>query len=519
MEFEKKTFNVYSQGDIIMDQFYLDEDFNVPDMKRDVKRIVMSEGKLQIEEMKQMENHIRVSGKIPFKILYVTDEGETKLASLEGRISFEEMLYTKMPPLENLFLKTSQIELSATIIHSRKLNLKMIVELELCSDGKREEELLMDFVGEGDLYKQYSETEILELFTIKKDTYRVKEEVTIGGTKETIGSILWSEVVCRRLDTRLSQDEILLQGELLFFGLYESIDGKTDWITQTIPYQGKVNCYGVNDHMFHQIYPEINDVLVDVRMDEDGEMRILGVEATLEFRIIVYEEERIRILDDMYSLEKKCELEREQRSVERLLMQNHLKCKVIERLSLPEIKDNILQICHSSARIKIENTEIKEKGMQVDGILHVNFLYIKPDDIVPFDVWQGMVPFTCFLESNETCPDMISDLSGMVEQLSIGLLGNEEVEVKAVIAFQSFLKEPVDIQNIGNVVFRTPDISEQEKAPGIIGYIVKDEDKLWNLAKKYNTTVESIIKVNNLEKMELKAGEKLLIFKEKMSIL
>lgn len=519
MEFEKKKFIMYCQGDDRKEQFYLDEDINIPDAKKDVKRIILSEGKLQVEEMKYSENHIRISGKILYRILYVTDEKESLPALLEGRIPFEERVYTQRIPLENLFLKNSNVEVSITVIHSRKLNLKAIVDLEICSDGKSEEELMTDIYSNCSLQKKYSETEILSLFTVKKDTYRVKDEVTIGGTKETIGTLLWSEVVSRRLDTRISQDEILLQGELLFFGLYESIDGKTDWVTQTIPYQGRITCNGVQDQMYHQIYSDINDVMIDVRMDEDGEMRVLGVEATLEFRIVVYEEERIRILDDLYSLEKKCELERDKKTVERLLMQNHSKCKITERLSLPEIKDNILQICHSSARMEIENTEIMENGIQAEGTLYVSFLYVKPDDVIPFDVWQGMIPFSCLVESNEISRDMIHNLSGMVEQLSVGLLGNEEVEVKVVIAFQSFLKEPLDVWSIEDVKISDVDRQEQEKTPGIVGYIVQDKDKLWDLAKKYNTTMESIINTNALEEKELKRGQKLLIFKENMSIL
>ena len=58
-----------------------------------------------------------------------------------------------------------------------------------------------------------------------------------------------------------------------------------------------------------------------------------------------------------------------------------------------------------------------------------------------------------------------------------------------------------------------------EKRPGITGYIVRDGDILWDLAKKYNTTVEGIMEVNDLESGDIKAGDRLLIFKENMSIL
>ena len=191
----------------------------------------------------------------------------------------------------------------------------------------------------------------------------------------------------------------------------------------------------------------------------------------------------------------------------------------MERLSLPEIKDDILQICHSSAQVQIDNMEVEEKGIHIEGILHVNFMYVKPDDVIPFDVWQGMIPFSYLLESNETGENMNCDLLSTVEQLSIGLLGNDEIEVKAVLAVKSFMKMPVMCENIKDISYYPANMKEQENEPGIIGYIVKDGDKLWDLAKKYNTTVESIMKVNDLEKKELKNGQKMLIFKENMSIL
>ena len=519
MDYEKKYFTVYRQGKEIAEQFYLDEDFNVPDLKRDVQRIILSEGKVHIEDIKPVDNYVRVRGEVLFKVLYVTDEGETKITSLDGKIPFEEMVYTAEELLENIFVKNVNVDFTVSIIHSRKLNLKAVIDMVLLSDGQKEEELFSDIDGNNSLYKKYEEQTVLRLYTMKKDTYRIKEEVVLGGTKETIGTLLWSNVVNRKLDTRIGADEIILQGELLFFGFYESIDGKVDWMEQVIPYQGRISCYGAQDHMYHQLYSDIGNVTIDVRMDEEGEMRVLGVEATLEIRVVIYEEEKMKILVDMYALDKVYELERTEKSFEKLLMQNHSKHKIVERLSLPEIKDDILQICHSNARIQIDHTDICEKGLLAEGVLHVSFMYVKPDDTVPFDVWQGMLPFSCLLESNEMCEHMNYTLLGTVEQLSIGLLGNDEIEVKAVLAIQSFLKCPVNVSDITNITCSPIDLKEQEHTPGIIGYIVKEGDELWDLAKKFNTTQESIMEVNNLDSINVVNGQKMLIFRENLSIL
>ena len=115
-----------------------------------------------------------------------------RLAFLEGRIPFEEMVYVEEEPEENLFIKTMDCDVSVTMIHSRKLNIKALAEFALCSEGRQEEKLTLDARGDGSLYKKYVKKDILKLFTVKKDTYRIKEEITIGGTKETVGVLLWT---------------------------------------------------------------------------------------------------------------------------------------------------------------------------------------------------------------------------------------------------------------------------------------------------------------------------------------
>ena len=65
-------------------------------------------------------------------------------------------------------------------------------------------------------------------------------------------------------------------------------------------------------------------------------------------------------------------------------------------------------------------------------------------------------------------------------------------------------EEKLDYQAIQNI-------------PGIVGYIVKEGDTLWSIAKKYFTTVESIQEQNEGVE-EVKPGDKLLIVKEIMTI-
>lgn len=518
MEFMTREIQTNQMGRKLVDQFVLDEDYNVPDSKRDVQRIVVGEGKVKIEEVKQVENYIRVRGKLEFQVLYVGEGLEPSLCSLEGKVPFEEMIYTEEKG-GTYEVKNTRVDLQATMIHSRKLRLKAMIELEVESETQIISEIPIDIDSSTALYKKKKPLNILKLHTSKRDTYRIKEEIVLPGTKETIGVMLWSDVGNRKLDTKLEVDELQILGELLVFCFYESPDGKIDWIEQVVPYQGRVECYGGDANMYHQVHANLDEVTVDVRMDEDGEVRVIGIEGTLRLSIAVYEEEQMEVLEDVYSLEKQCKLEKKEVCYEQLILQNHSKCKVAERLSLPELKNDILQICHSSGSVQLDSVHVEEEGIRVEGALHISFLYVKANDEVPFDTWQGVVPFSYLIQCKDADEDMQYHISSILEQLSVGLLGGDEVEVKAVLAFHCFFRRTVKTDMIADLKLEPMDVNELEKRPGVIGYIVKEGDELWNLAKRYNTTIEGICEINELSDEKLKVGERILIFKENMSIL
>lgn len=519
MELIRKQIHYTQEGKRTFDQFYLDEDYNVPDAKDDVRQIVHGNCSVKVEEMKPVENYIRISGKLHFQILYITEASEPGPAVLEGKLPFEEMVYTDGEAAETFFIQNIRTEFSAALIHSRKLGIRVMVEMEIGRETLEDEETTVDVESPVPVFRKMRSVNLLKLFATKKDIYRIKEEITLPGTKESIGTILLTDVGSRKLEIRLMQDEIQLRGELLVFCMYMSEDGKTDWLEQSVPYEGRLACGGVEEGMYDYVHSSLEDVLVDVRMDEDGEMRLIGIEGTISLRMNIYEEEEMELLEDLYSLEKNLTFETREAAYEELLIQNCSKCKVTERLSLPELKDDVLQICHSDGSVQMERMEPAEGGVQIEGILHLNFLYLRADDVEPFGSWQGMIPFSYLLECPGMTKEVRCNISYHVEQMSVSLAGSEAVEVKAVLAFDTFMRRAVPMQVITSAALFDISMEEMERRPGIVGYIVKESDRIWDLAKNYMTTEEGIREVNNLESETLKPGEKLLIFKENMSIL
>ena len=468
MEIVKRAIRLMHEGKCIYDQFQLDEDYNVPDAKEDVGNVIEGIVCVKTEDMKLVENYLKISGKAQFKILYMTASLDPQPAVLEGKLPFEEMVYVEQPGEEEYFLKNLRTEFSVSMVHSRKLSL---------------------------------------------------QEITLPGTKESISQILLSEVNGRKLELRPGTDEVMVRGELQVFCLYLSEELKADWVSQVIPYEGKLLCNGLTEGMFYSVEHTLEDTLVDIRMDEDGEMRILGIEGTLLLRMNFYEEQEMELLEDIYSLQEQCIPEKQETVFEELLMQNQSRYKLTERLSLPELKDDVLQVLCSRGEIQIEHTEYREEGVQIEGILHLSFLYLRGDDARPYGSWQGMIPFQHLIECSDLPENVRCTMSHHVDQIQVSMAGSEAVEVRAILAFDAFLRREVELQTIVSVLEKPLDLEQMDKRPGIVGHIVQEKEDLWELAKQYMTTVEGIMNVNELENENVKIGDKLLIFKENMSIL
>ena len=239
MEYQTERIQTYQTGKPVTDQFYMDHDYNVPDAKEDVREVILGAGSLMPEDVRVVENYVKITGKLKFRVLYVTDAAERTVSSLEGRIPFEEMVCLEQETIGNLTVVPVNVDVTATVIHSRKLQIRAVCDIAVHTEETVETEITTDLTedkdaGEAPLYKRYEERELLSAFASKRDIFRIRKEAALEGTKENIETLLWTEVSLRKFDTRLEEDGIRLQGELKLFALYDAGEGKTDWVERTL---------------------------------------------------------------------------------------------------------------------------------------------------------------------------------------------------------------------------------------------------------------------------------------------
>ena len=105
------------------------------------------------------------------------------------------------------------------------------------------------------------------------------------------------------------------------------------------------------------------------------------------------------------------------------------------------------------------------------------------------------------------------DLEAGIDQLTTALLDQSQVECKAQIRLCVIVFENHTVKNVEKIEAAPLDGEQLRMQPGMIGYIVKEGDDLWNIAKTHRVTIPQIMELNELTEEAVQPGNKLMIVK------
>lgn len=516
MELIKKNIHMNHRKNQIVSQLTLDDDFNVSDTKPDIVSVIQEKGNVRIEDVKASNEHVTVKGALDFAVLYFSN-GEEQVQSLTGSIPFEETL--NMPDLDEkdrVRIRWELEDLTISLINSRKISVQAIITLTAFAEELYDEETTVEAHDERAIQSKTRDIQVLQLAVQKKDTCRIKEDIVLSSDKPNIFELLWDSVQIRNMDIKMMDQKIALTGELLVFVMYmgEDEEHRLQWTEVSLPFDGMIECGGCREGIADQVQVAIAQKELEVKPDYDGEERLIHVDVVLELDINLYEEEEFSILDDVYVPGMECKTIKKDADYHSLMARNFSKCRAADRIRLTDNQSRILQICHGEGQVAIDQVEIQEDGILIEGAVNVQLLYISSDDNRPFDLVKGSIPFSHKVDIQGMQPELVYSLRTDLESMSYTMIDSEEMEVKVTVNLNMLVLSNLRIPIIVDVQMSELDMEKIQQLPGIVGYVVQKEDSLWDIAKKYYTTIENITELNELESSQIKPGDKLIIMKQ-----
>lgn len=502
-------------------QLTLEDDFNVPDSKPDIEKIIKTQGEVKFEEQKVNGNKLHVRGALVFQTLYISEEKARPIHSVNGQIPFDETIHMETDcNQDEVTVRVEMEDLSSGLINSRKLSVRALIHVVASADEIHDEEGAVAAEEDG-IQVIFKTIDVTGIAVSKKDAYRFRDEIVLPSGKGSISELLYNEVDLKNTDIRLLADKFTVKGEIGVFFLYSSESEETpfEYYETELPFSASIDCNGCTEEMIQNILVALGNTNLEVKPDADGEERLVSVEAVFDMTIRIYEEEQLELVKDLYSPAKNLTPVFKNVVYENLMLKNTNKAKVTGRVKINAEDPRVLQICHARGTAKLDEVTRNETGLTAEGVIEAGIFYISADDGRPLQALKAMIPFTQQIEVHDMDDNSVFEVWPEVEQVSVMMLDTEEVEVKAVLALNATIFEQQHEQFMVDVNEEPLDYEMLQKMPGLIGYVVKAEDSLWDIAKRYYTTVAAIKELNELETDQIAPGDHLLILKEAANFL
>lgn len=514
MELTKKLLHMDRTKCEAAAQVSLEEDINIPDAKPDVSQIVFERGEALIDEVRPGTDSVILRGAVLFRVLYQSSEEGEGLVSLGGKLPFEEKVMLRGCVSGDTVEVSPVVEdLTVGMINSRKLNVASLLTLSVCVEEIADEFLPTEVsLGEGAEYCKQPMT-VTQLAICKKDIFRVKEEASLPNGFPNGVQILWDSVTLQDITFRCVEEQLEVTGDVKLFVLYEG-EGEKHPIRsfETVFHiRGEMECHGCKEGMLSNITYTCGHREVSLVPDTDGEMRNLDLDVVLDIKLKLYQEEETGIVTDIYSTMSEVTAVDKEGLLCKVLCNVTGKSKVMSKETIRD--GNILQLLHAEATVFPEQQTIVGEGVKLQGSIQVKLLYITGQDETPYGHCSATIPYTYLMDIPAVPEQDLCVVQADIDQLQAAMLDGENVEIKAMLSFAATVFRKLPIRLIDSLE-EAPLLPEKRKSlPGMAIYVVKDGDSLWSIGKKYYVPVESLRKINGLEKDELVKGQKILVMK------
>lgn len=496
-------------------QLTLDDDFNVPDSKPDAGGIIREHGEIRIREKKFSAGRLHVKGVLEVGILYLSEDKSQAVCGMEGELPFDEMIHMDQQDATSPVRLVMEVEdINVSLVHSRKLNVKALVTLRAVCEELQDEVVVTEAEGSG-IFARAKDVTFTNLAMQQKDTFRMREEVSLPASKPNMQELVYRELVLRMPESRITENQLTVDGVAELFVVYRSAgaeEGLETWETE-LAFHGQFELPGAREDMIEDISYSISHESISMKPDEDGEERILEAEAVIELDMKLYEEKELTVLEDIYSLHGNVELNGAEAGMNRLLVKNQSKARFTGKMSLTEGKETPLQICHGSAAVHMESKKLEENAILVEGLLELKLLYITGSDDCPMAGVKEFAPFSHRIEVDGITEDCSYQIVPSVTAVSFQLFRSEEAEWKVEVSMQTmaFCRETEHVITDASFVPFTKE--EQDGRYSMVGYLSEEGDTLWSIGKEFHMPPEEIAAINELTGEEIPERTMLLLVK------
>ncbi|TYQ14808.1 UNVERIFIED_CONTAM: LysM domain-containing protein [Acetivibrio alkalicellulosi] len=496
-------------------QTIVEHDIIVPDINPDVLRILLLDGEVVVDEnSKVSRNKANVKGTVRYKILYVSDDGNQQIKSINATSDFAHSFELSNNNSESKMRIKSDVEhIDYEILNGRKINVKTIVKFNAKLINESDQEVVRELRGSDDLQILKESLDIYCYLGENFSDYSLKESLEIPVGKPSIKEILRTDVKIVGKDYKISDDKIIAKGDINILTLYigDTEDRNIEFMEHEVPFTQFIELQGVDENSQCDIDYRIDSYSFEPEEDSDGEFRILKSDIKVLLRAEANSKKNLEIISDAYSMKSKIDFETQLFKTSRIVCQDTSQIILKDVVKINGDSPDLSEVFNVLSKPNLFESSIMDGEITLAGTVNNSILYVANNAEQPVYCHYNEMPFKHNIKLDDLKTNMNCEIDLEIDHCNYSMVSENEVELRVVINVYTKAIDQTEHRLITKAVESEQQEIDYKKIPSMIIYFSKYEDCLWDIAKKYQTTVDDIKKVNKLDNEELLLGKQIII--------
>lgn len=482
----------------------------LPDYCPDIFRVIKCVTDSKIVSQNVTDDRVSYEMVVSVRVLYCS-EHDCSVRCIHQKMNYSRTVeFGKLCNNSNVDIIPKVDYVNCRVVNKRRLDIRGAISVKVKVNCLKEQSIICDAFGMNVQLKKVPLSYTISKVCAEK-TAIFTEDTVIPTSKPPISNVLKYETGLNIMEIKNIAEKIVAKGEVCIKLLYnpDKENPLPETMSFSFPFSQIIDTDGLDTSYTNDIIGEVVSCDITTNPDENNTMRNITCDITLRLKCVSSKDISTSIVTDAYSTSYLCDT---QSSTIKISLPP---TKLDEQFQLKELLEyndgEISTVCDCWASIKNVSyrVDLDTKSINLMGVIQYCVLAENTSNMVVvlekdcgFD-YSIPIP----LISENTCLES----SLVVSSCSYNMNSNKEISIKADVSLNGITYENRLVEALADI---SVDENAKKQRDGDYSiklyYGIKNED-IWDIAKKYSTSAESVIEENNLDSRILQTDGMILI--------
>lgn len=481
-----------------MQEQSIELDYILPDYYPEIFKLIKCQVCPKILSYSVNDDKVVYELAVQIRIMYCSEESTT-LQCITQKLNYSKSIdLGKTYDSVTVCLSPKTDYVNCRVVNQRRLDIRGAVTIKAKVFAEQKREVISDAFGlNAQIKKQAVPCASNKLSAIKQ--FIIDEDIELNMSNPPVLGIVRADAVINPLDKKIIANKLVSKGDVILNVLYscEKDDkGSLEAMQFNLPYSQIVDMDGINETFDCIINAEVADCDVTSVANNDGDSKMLHCEIVINLTCSALKSSVTEIATDAFSTTYQSDFTTSPVRIEQfpaIVEASH------QTKSTVEYKDGEIDCVYDIwASVSNVNSSINpdDKKFSVSGMIHYCVM-IRNENCLPVllekdDTFEFSSIFNGITSSTVIEPKI------SVMACSYNLSSANTISVKADLKICANLYSSSEIDVITDLNIDENSKKQQDGDYAIKLYYGVENEDIWDIAKKYNSSVDAIINENDL---------------------